>query len=43
MTAIGIGFEWHSGHPRGLRMGVAPDSVGEIQQKPARRMVMVCG
>jgi hypothetical protein len=24
MTAIGIGFEWHSGHPRGLRMGVAP-------------------
>ena len=24
MTAIGIGFEWHSGHPRGLRMGAAP-------------------
>jgi hypothetical protein len=24
MTAIGIGFEWHSGHSRGLRMGVAP-------------------
>src|SRR6202007_3286529 len=23
MTAIGIGFEWHSGHPRGLWMGVA--------------------
>src|SRR5580704_5920057 len=24
MTAIGIGFEWHSGHPRGLWTGVAP-------------------
>src|ERR1700694_2573426 len=28
MTAIGIGFEWHSGHPRGLWMGVAPSHLG---------------
>jgi hypothetical protein len=28
MTAIGIGLEWHSGHPNGLWMGVAPSHLG---------------
>src|SRR6202035_1551581 len=38
MTAIGIGLEWHSGHPKGLWIGVAPpiwDCSGAVQPSPA--------
>src|SRR3984957_16976459 len=31
MTAIGIGLEWHSGHPKGLWMGVAPSHLGLLR------------
>src|SRR5271163_1068111 len=41
MTAIGIGLEWHSGHPRGLWMGVAPSHLGLLS--PLCRSRRLCG
>jgi hypothetical protein len=37
MTAIGIGFEWHSGHPRGLRIEVAPSHLELLSRFAAPR------
>src|SRR5271155_955234 len=41
MTAIGIGLEWRSGHPRGLWMGVAPSHLGLLS--PLCRSRRLCG